>query len=702
LADLLARHRRNPAAPAIAAFAAEAAFQAGLWEQALELLAKAVALRPDAARHARLARQLVVAFNGIGQGEFAHRAFELLKEPSEAFRLRHLCSLLEQGTLIEAAATIAGQLREAESVRRAFKLAARARPRHPDALHVLIALARTGRVEVSALYRLIGALAQAGASSDARCLLARTSFTGPAEAALCEAVLLRGEGALDAARQRIAPFLAVESPNRELLFAAHDWAWEALDLDHATTIAERILQLGVSPDTLSFTVLLAKLLAEQGRQEASWKAVTTLRFGLRQAIANETGLARRHAKDAFRVSLDILDLEAASGLSARVRGDARFGEAFENVMQLVASSSPDGRLAQRAVAAWADPEAALRRALDSDVVIISPQRLQRPLIESLSMDAGPSLFEDRRVCHHVLATALYAAEQAGLRVEVLPSPGNVVPAEIIQRGIFFVSYHSFSLSGSGVHVKGGPLHGTVLIDSGGYSGWTSICSLEWADLPLSAIPGDLAGAWVARERVRLSEENRSKYDQRQRGTAALPSGPAVLVALQVADDNALRHRWVDMFELARRVVAGFRSSGVTVIVKRHPKCRDPRTDALLRELGGESHVMVSDASIHDLLEKVSAVYCVNSGLGAEALLYGVAVHVGGNVDYRHVCHEVRDLDAMRFGQGAFRPRRAPDDLDRYLYWYRNIHHVPLDQPGALDAAVAERIIARARAARQLR
>jgi hypothetical protein len=89
---------------------------------------------------------------------------------------------------------------------------------------------------------------------------------------------------------------------------------------------------------------------------------------------------------------------------------------------------------------------------------------------------------------------------------------------------------------------------------------------------------------------------------------------------------------------------------------------------------------------------VKAVYCVNSGVGAEALLYGLPVHISGLTDYRHVCYEIRRVEDIRADDSAFRLPVDEATFDRYVYWYRNIHHVPLDQPGALDAAIEERIL----------
>jgi hypothetical protein len=694
LPALRARRAKAPDNPGLAAMEAEAALQAGDADAALTLLAEAMARHPGLPRLGVLARKAFLALVAERRMPEAHRAFTLMREPPEPLRLLHASALLEAG-LDGQAAEVAAGLREAEWRSRAVARAARALRERPQAVVVLLALSRAGAWSGKTLRLLCGALAQAGEAAAARDLLARSVFADAAEATFCEAVLLRGEGDLAAARRRIAPLLAAPEPPLDLLMAAHDWAWEALDLAEATDLAERLLRSGRAARPLMFTRLLAKLLAEQGRERAAWDAVLALRRELALRAAAEAGTPElsQTADEAVK----LLDLDTARALAERLPPATPARQRLQVLAWSRRADAPTDRFVARAARALADPAAALAEARSADIVFVQPVGFLPSIGLTRLPGGGFAPAGEQGMGHYALARALHLAEREGLRAAIAPSPGYVVPPEIIAAGRFFVSYHSFSAPGAGVHVKGGPLPDTLLMDPAGYSGWTSVCALELADLPLDSVQAGTAAAWVERERARLAAGNVSKWAQRPRGGGGTPSGPAVLLALQIPDDNALRHAWVDMFDLARAVVAGFRGSGVRVVVKRHPKCRDPRTDALLRDLRGEAHVLVSDASIHDLLPAVQAVYCVNSGVGAEALLYGRAVHVAGMVDYRHACHEVRSLDRLLAGEAAFRPLLADADLLRYVYWFRNIHHVPLDVPGALDAAIAARIIAPARA-----
>ncbi|MFN6954907.1 MAG: hypothetical protein ACK4PG_08940 [Acetobacteraceae bacterium] len=673
----------------LAITAAQAALQRGDTDAALAVLADALARYPAQPRLGALARQIFLSLSGERRVVQAHQAFGLLHRPPEPLRLRHALALLDAG-MMDAAAVVAAGLRD-DALRARFAIrVARAVSERPEAVQVFLPFLRRGSFSGATLRVVCGALAQAGEAATARRLLALAAIADPVEAALCEATLLRGEGRLDAARRRIAPLLDDAAPAPQVLTTAYEWAREALDLASAADLAERLLSSAAADCSMWATRHLAKFLAEQGRHAAAWRAMDRLRADLVRRAAG--GPLASAADEALKVSLQVVEFAAAEAFAARVPPTAQSRRIMTAVAWSRSAHPPTERLMRRAEEAWADPSAAMARAITADVAIVHAAGLLPSIGFGRAADGGPPPVGEQGCCHYVMARTLDAVEQAGLTAAVVPSPGYAVPPELLERGVFFVSYHSFSGSGAGVHVKLGALPGTVLIDPTGYSGWTSACALELADLPLHPIGSDAAIGWLERERARVAAGNLSKWEQRPRNTAPLPSGPAVMVALQIPRDNALRHAWVDMFDLARAVVGAFRGGPVTVVLKRHPKCRDPRTDALLRQMASEPHVLITDASIHDLLPAVQAVYCVNSGLGAEALLYGRSVHVAGMVDYRHACHEIRSLDDLLAGDAALRPRLGAEELARYLYWFRNLHHVPLDQPGALDVAIAERIL----------
>lgn len=670
---------------------AQAKLQGGDPHAALAILRPLLRAHADVPKLYALADRTVLALLQRGDLDDAHRLFQDLPQVPERTRYRLAVALVDAGRLREAAEA-AGRLEEQALRSRVFGRALRWVGERPTEAAMLLLATAPEAIAPAVVRRALGRLAQAGEAGAARRLLAQVAAADAADLAMCEAEALHGEGRMEEARQRIAPFLAAAPVGSPLLDAAKSWARRALDFDAAADLAERIVAAEQDVRVPTQYLGIAKLLAEHGRHASAWRALHRMKAALSGLERQQDALSEAQRAVAADAALSFANLAAARRFVQPLPAQNTWRQRVQAVDWSCGRHPPTGVFMDRAARAWADPDAALEEAMAADIAIVYPARML-PWTGFGQWTDGTALpLGEEGVCHRVLVRTMELAEQAGLRVALVPSPGFAVPPALIERRRFFVSYHSVSAPGFGVHVKGGPLPDTLLLDLTGYSGWASVCARPLEDLPLGGIADAEAAAWRERELARLASRNISKWDQRPRAAAALPPGPAVLVALQIPSDNAMRHAWVDMYELARAVVRGFRGSGVTVLLKRHPRCKDPRTDAILRELRPEPGVVVTDASVHDLLPAVRAVYCINSGLGAEALLYGRAVHVAGLTDYRHACHEVRTLDDLRTDESAFTPPLPPDALCRYVYWYRNVHHVPLDQPGALDAAIRTRIL----------
>lgn len=678
--------------------AVEEALQGGDPHAALSLLEGLVADGAERSRLRRIAEETLLALLERPDIPAACQLFRLFPGLSERTLFRLAVALIEAGEFGEAA-EVAAALQVEKWRQRVFGRALRVVGERPGASAVLLAVVAQGGALPGQFRKAVEALAQAGEADAARLLLARAAISDPVEAGLCEGALLHGEGRLEEARRRIAPLAAAASAGSPVLAVAQDWALQAHDLDAAADLAERALPPEPALPPPGRCLTAAKLLAECGRHGAAWHAVQRARRALSAMERQQEALSDADRARAAHAALSFADLDTASRLAEPLPAENVVRQAVRAVAWACGAHPPSRLFMDLAARAWADPEAAFEEALAADIAIICPARMSPSVGFGRWTDGTAPPIGEQGVCHRALVRTMELAEEAGLRVALVPSPGFVVPPALIERRRFFVSYHSVSAPAFGVHVKGGPLPDTLLLEPTGYSGWASLCARPLDDIPLDDVDDAEAAAWREREVVRLASRNISKWTQRPRAAAALPSGPAVLVALQIPSDRAMRHAWVDMYDLARAVVRGFRGRGVTVMLKRHPQCTDPRTDALFRELRPEPGVVVTDASVHDLLPAVRAVYCVNSGLGAEALLYGRAVHVAGLADYRHACHEVRTLDDLRTDEGAFTPPLPQDALCRYIYWYRNIHHVPLDQRGALDEAIRARILEPAASAR---
>src|SRR5690606_11683009 len=95
-------------------------------------------------------------------------------------------------------------------------------------------------------------------------------------------------------------------------------------------------------------------------------------------------------------------------------------------------------------------------------------------------------------------------------------------------------------------------------------------------------------------------------------------GGYVFVPLQMIADEVASLAFIDGLTLVRTLVEVYEGTGVHIVVKRHPYCQSPTVRRTLRRLERQGKILLSNASIHTLIERAEAVYTVNSGVGLEA------------------------------------------------------------------------------------
>src|SRR5690606_11694616 len=99
-------------------------------------------------------------------------------------------------------------------------------------------------------------------------------------------------------------------------------------------------------------------------------------------------------------------------------------------------------------------------------------------------------------------------------------------------------------------------------------------------------------------------------------------------------------------------------------------------------------VLLSNASIHSLIERAEAVYKVNSGVGLEALLHEKPVVVTGKCDYMYAATVVQTPHALRTKDVHVRylARQA-----RTIMWYARRHLWTTSKRSPRDSAANHRI-----------
>ena len=225
------------------------------------------------------------------------------------------------------------------------------------------------------------------------------------------------------------------------------------------------------------------------------------------------------------------------------------------------------------------------------------------------------------------------------------------------------------------HIKAADIPGRTVLDPMGFSGWSSLASPTIETLPLGQIdPAAAAQGFDAAAKARVS-----KYAQA--GDAPLPEEPYVFVALQTIGDMVQKKAFVPMLDMLAMVVARFAGTGLTVAIKRHPRCRSRRVARALTDLRDRPGVVLTSGDIHALMAGAQAVFTVNSGVGSEAMVHDVPIYCFGASDYAAVAHQIRSAQDLARLTDPIHPKVSGSDLRRFHHYYRNTYQI--DRAGQL-------------------
>lgn len=253
-----------------------------------------------------------------------------------------------------------------------------------------------------------------------------------------------------------------------------------------------------------------------------------------------------------------------------------------------------------------------------------------------------------------------------------------------------VAYHTTGQHEGWWHLKDAAFSGYFRFDRRGYSGWSELTDLP--DLPAEALAApsvEIERSWQDL-RQRFVEGRISKYGQTA-ATVALPSDPFVFFPMQILDDTVAALADIPMLVAIETLIEALPKMGYKLVLKRHPKCRRPEIDRLLRQVAGNPDVTVYDGPIHDVLATAAAVVTVNSGVGFEALLHERRVITVGASEYALATDRVRTPDALLEAVDRI---SEPVDLDRVkrLVWFYLQGCVATDDAATLSQMIDRTIL----------
>lgn len=236
-----------------------------------------------------------------------------------------------------------------------------------------------------------------------------------------------------------------------------------------------------------------------------------------------------------------------------------------------------------------------------------------------------------------------------------------------------ISYHTNgSYNPKHLHIQELSLAGRCSFDTQGFAGYSSIAqNYKTIDEFRFTQPLEKALHVFNETANQYITNNISKYDQTHE--RADFEYEYVFVALQIPTDTVASLAFVDGLTLVETIANHYTKTSTKVIVKRHPYCNSKSVESTLKRLASQSKIILSNASVHDLISNAKTVYTVNSGVGLEALLHKKPVVVTGHCDYAYAvstqAKSLQELKASLAADQSFDLQRAAEFINYFISKY---------------------------------
>lgn len=213
-----------------------------------------------------------------------------------------------------------------------------------------------------------------------------------------------------------------------------------------------------------------------------------------------------------------------------------------------------------------------------------------------------------------------------------------------------------------LHVKPSYLWGFWYIDEVGVNAHSS---LRLQDFRPDGVDGGHAEWFFNGVAGHMIRENVSKSPQPERVEWMEPAAAAVFCQdIEGVHPRSYALATDDMIRNTARA-----ARGAKVYVKPHPAQSDATRRRVEKACATDPNIIVTQASVHDVIAASEVVVTQNSAAGFEALLHRKPVVTCGHCDYHHATLTARTGDELRAQIRGAAEAMQHFPYDKYLYWF---------------------------------
>jgi capsule polysaccharide export protein KpsC/LpsZ len=259
----------------------------------------------------------------------------------------------------------------------------------------------------------------------------------------------------------------------------------------------------------------------------------------------------------------------------------------------------------------------------------------------------------------------------------------------------FIGKHTRLKQANCWNVKKSYMPDYFYFDRTGYSGWAQMANDR--SLFQKALDADQPAADAFFESLYADSVIANKSKSRQSCEPfAHPPRSFIFLPLQLSFDSVLRLSRIEHFRFYEEVRDWAAKHKLDLVVKPHPASKgDPifrrdceSTKRILRDTRQHEHVHTTNASIHYIISQCEAVFCINSGVGFEALIHNKPVVSAGHSDYHWATHNISQLDDIEGDENWRKPPLSTANIKRFLYFFLTEYLVDIRESSTVKKRIA--------------
>ncbi|TNM66164.1 capsular polysaccharide export protein, LipB/KpsS family [Aliirhizobium smilacinae] len=413
------------------------------------------------------------------------------------------------------------------------------------------------------------------------------------------------------------------------------------------------------------------------REDLFAKAVVRVRRDIERVLSDRSAF-KRHWKDAVEGAVSLFEIDKAVNIAQQAKMlRLKTGRILEDLIELRVDVEPIRHVVDEARRDFLERSGVQKSfSHPSKAIVVMPAAAVR----SNKIDYSGFRADIRCCIKEIVATL----ERDGIPFTI---KGRIRTHGVLSFDKPYFSYHTVSDDAKGLHFKETDRPSLFSFDNHGYAGWSDFGSRPYSDLSVFDVDQLEADRFFKNDQQRIFSNRLSKYAQED-VAETLPSA-FIFVALQVIGDAVQSLAYSTPFAMLDEVIKTAKREGLSVVVKRHPACRSSQISRYLSD--HQEDLIVSNGNIHDIIPAAKAVCIVNSGVGAEALLYEKPVYIFGRSDYMGACFvcETAQKFAEIFLPDAVKLNSA--DLRKFWYIFRTRYACDLRDANAASFWIETRV-----------